>query len=403
MAPKRRFGKPDKQPDPVLLALIAQFFSNHGFKSSLRIFTTERQKRSRKGVFTDTYGEKHTVGLPQLDVIFRRYQEQNKVKPSSKAVNDESTSGESEAEEADSDVEMADGVDAKSESEDGSSSSSSSSSAESSDESEKEVVQSKANSKTLKRKASSSSSGSSESSSTGSDSSASEKDERPSKKAKVQSAKPESNSESSASSSSSDSESEAESEEPAAKVLLPESDSSSSSSSSEADSESDSDSGSGNEQETASKPNDAESDSSDSSSDDTSVSSEENDVDEEKVAPKVASPIPTTKTTTQPRASSDSSATLQGDPAPLPPWPERKKHTGARPTRLAELSATYDQNDPSYIDNKYVSYDYADRAYKDLSVTRGKGFTKEKNKKKRGSYRGGAIDTSGGKAFKFND
>jgi hypothetical protein len=37
---------------------------------------------------------------------------------------------------------------------------------------------------------------------------------------------------------------------------------------------------------------------------------------------------------------------------------------------------------------------YGLKAYKDLSVTRGKGFTKEKNKKKKGSYRGGKIDTS---------
>lgn len=53
--------------------------------------------------------------------------------------------------------------------------------------------------------------------------------------------------------------------------------------------------------------------------------------------------------------------------------------------------------------NKYKSYDYADRAYQDLSVTKGKGFTKEKNKKKRGSYRGGAIDVGGGKGIKFED
>lgn len=40
--------------------------------------------------------------------------------------------------------------------------------------------------------------------------------------------------------------------------------------------------------------------------------------------------------------------------------------------------------DPRFASNDYVSYDYADRAYRDLSVTKGKGFTKEKNKKKRG-------------------
>ncbi|KAK5173398.1 jun-like transcription factor [Saxophila tyrrhenica] len=40
--------------------------------------------------------------------------------------------------------------------------------------------------------------------------------------------------------------------------------------------------------------------------------------------------------------------------------------------------------DPRFSSNNYVPYDYADRAYQDLSVTKGKGFTKEKNKKKRG-------------------
>jgi hypothetical protein len=35
--------------------------------------------------------------------------------------------------------------------------------------------------------------------------------------------------------------------------------------------------------------------------------------------------------------------------------------------------------------------DYGKRAHQDLIVTRGAGFRKEKNKKKRGSYRGGEI------------
>lgn len=77
----------------------------------------------------------------------------------------------------------------------------------------------------------------------------------------------------------------------------------------------------------------------------------------------------------------------------------KKKHVGARPTPLAALSEQpYDG--PS---NDYISYAYADRAYADLSITRGRGFTKEKNKKKRGSYRGGPIDIDGGKSFKFDD
>ena len=41
--------------------------------------------------------------------------------------------------------------------------------------------------------------------------------------------------------------------------------------------------------------------------------------------------------------------------------------------------------DAKFSSNKYVPYDYANRAYQDLSVTKGKGFTKEKNKKKRGT------------------
>lgn len=35
--------------------------------------------------------------------------------------------------------------------------------------------------------------------------------------------------------------------------------------------------------------------------------------------------------------------------------------------------------------------DYGEKAHQDLIVTRGAGFRKEKNKKKRGSYRGGEI------------
>jgi hypothetical protein len=43
--------------------------------------------------------------------------------------------------------------------------------------------------------------------------------------------------------------------------------------------------------------------------------------------------------------------------------------------------------DPRLASNAYVPYDYAERAHRDLIVTKGKGFTKEKNKKKRGKSR----------------
>ncbi|KAI9700021.1 MAG: hypothetical protein M1836_002555 [Candelina mexicana] len=53
--------------------------------------------------------------------------------------------------------------------------------------------------------------------------------------------------------------------------------------------------------------------------------------------------------------------------------------------------------------NAYQPYDYAEKAHQDLIVTKGKNFTKEKNKKKRGSYRGGAIDVDGRKGIKFDE
>jgi hypothetical protein len=59
--------------------------------------------------------------------------------------------------------------------------------------------------------------------------------------------------------------------------------------------------------------------------------------------------------------------------------------------------------DPRLQSNAYVPYDYAQKAHEDLIVTKGKGFTKEKNKKKRGSYRGGPIDVHGKGGIKFED
>jgi hypothetical protein len=79
--------------------------------------------------------------------------------------------------------------------------------------------------------------------------------------------------------------------------------------------------------------------------------------------------------------------------------PKKKNHIENRFQRIKPDTCV----DPRFASNEYVSYDYADRAHADLIVTRGKGFTKEKNKKKRGSYRGGMIDTSGGKGIKFDD
>ncbi|KAK3401966.1 SRP40, C-terminal domain-containing protein, partial [Sordaria brevicollis] len=59
--------------------------------------------------------------------------------------------------------------------------------------------------------------------------------------------------------------------------------------------------------------------------------------------------------------------------------------------------------DPRLASNAFAGHEWGQKAHEDLIVTRGKGFTKEKNKKKRGSYRGGRIDTSAVGGIKFDD
>ena len=54
-------------------------------------------------------------------------------------------------------------------------------------------------------------------------------------------------------------------------------------------------------------------------------------------------------------------------------------------------------------DNSYQSFDtWGAKANQDLIVTKGKGFRSEKTKKKRGSYRGGAINV-GVNSIRFDD
>ena len=87
---------------------------------------------------------------------------------------------------------------------------------------------------------------------------------------------------------------------------------------------------------------------------------------------------------------------------PLPPSPVAKasKKKSNQPFQRIKPDTVVDERLAS---NAYVPYDYAQKAHEDLIVTRGKGFTKEKNKKKRGSYRGGFIDVDGKKGIKFED
>jgi len=57
---------------------------------------------------------------------------------------------------------------------------------------------------------------------------------------------------------------------------------------------------------------------------------------------------------------------------------------------------------PELASNEYNAHDYGLQAHRDLIVTRGEGFRKEKQKKKRGAYRGGTIDFAS-RSFKFED
>ncbi|KAF2103694.1 hypothetical protein NA57DRAFT_50565 [Rhizodiscina lignyota] len=168
------------------------------------------------------------------------------------------------------------------------------------------------------------------------------------------------------------------------------------------------------------------SDSSSNASSDSSSQSDDGSSDSE--SEKSAPTQPTTtgnNSADEQKASSDSSVTLaKASPEYQPPIAGAKQSKGKRKLSTSPDTSAQDQNpakipkkkntpfsripdnvkvDPRFASNEYVSYDYADRAYQDLSVTKGKGFTKEKNKKKRGAYRGGMIDIHGTKSIKFDD
>jgi hypothetical protein len=84
------------------------------------------------------------------------------------------------------------------------------------------------------------------------------------------------------------------------------------------------------------------------------------------------------------------------------------------PTEFSQTKKFFQRVDPQKVEflddrlktNGYLeskSSSYGDRAYRDLSVTRGSDFKKEKNKKKKGTYSGGQIDTNKIHSIKFTD
>jgi hypothetical protein len=383
---KKAAGNGDLVPPPEVLGLVGSFFTQYGLEYTKKAFAKELKRLQQTADWPAPPAAETAVDLQST---FMKWVEERKTQPA------ESTS----------------------ESEDATSVSESTSSSSSSDSSE----------------VSSEDDSSSDESSTSEDQIKSKSAQKP-QKSKVQkrAASPSSSSSSSASDSDADDEDDnktatpvksttgkkksktaPENTEAVVKKNLKRKAESSSSESSASDSESDS----SDDDRAAKRAKVTTKDAADdASTSETSTSiSEESDEDEDiGNAGKLANGM---KPVSVQEASSESSGTVRGDNmdidtqqptsedaserTPRSTAPLKKKHDGARPTPLAQLSAHATAD--SHISNAYQSYEYAERAYNDLSVTRGKGFTKEKNKKKRGSYRGGPIDISGGKGFKFDD
>jgi SRP40, C-terminal domain len=447
---RRVHGVPDRPaPDPLLLTLIGIFLTDFGFNSTSRLFTNERQARQNLKGWEEALGKKIDKNTPKLEQIFRDWHRDWLVKQGDDTSSSESSSGASDDSSSDEGSEA--GVQVKKnaqlmDSEDNDSSSTGSD-VEMKDISQPKKDKKKSNSKSKSKKVPSPSpslsSSSSDSDADDEKENAQPKAEEAPKKAKQSvAAKPTvadmvNKLKRKARTSSPELVSDPSEDEKPIKVKKRKTESTVSTPVTSVK---------------ASKPAKARKESTTKSSKPPkpkiaevvmpdvaflpSSSSSESETSAAESAKAVTLPaIPT--------ASSDSSVTINGDskkpstnaspssnsssssatstssssdsdtaaPPPLskkstpahPKPTEKKTPKGAKPTPLATLSTSTDP--AAHPSNKYQSYDYADRAYKDLSVTRGKGFTKEKNKKKRGSYRGGLIDVNagGGKSFKFED
>lgn len=337
-------------PPAELLNLVESFLERNAFKKALEALKKQR-------------GGKETGAVPKgatLELVYTAWKSAES-KPKVVTAKDDSS-------------------DSDSDSSDESSSSSSESEDDDTDMDEAPKVPSPAAGKqplSLKRKAESSSDESSsddDSSSSESDSDSSD-DEPKAKKQKTVSAPPakkkkDVSSDSDSSSGDSDSSS---------------SDSSSESSSDESSDDSDSDSEVP--AKVAAKVALPESDSGSSSSDD---SSSDSDSDSSAPASK--------KKSLSKKDSSDSSATLEDPPLPPQPTAAERKKINEPFSRIPKDI----QVDPRFASNAYIPMSYSQRAHEDLIVTKGKGFLKEKNKKKKGSFRGGAIDITEKKGVYFD-
>ncbi|KAK5190294.1 jun-like transcription factor [Exophiala xenobiotica] len=388
---KKATGNGDLVPPPEVLGLVGSFFTQYGLESTKNAFAKELKRLQQTADWPAPPAAETAVDLQST---FMKWVEEQKTQPAESTSESEDATSVSENTSTSS-TSSEDSSDSSEVSSEDDSSSDESSTSE--DQIKSKSAQKPQRSKVPKRAASPSSS----SSSSASDSDADDEDENKTatpvkstagrKKSKTA----------------------PETTEAVVKKNLKRKAESSSSESSSSDSESDS-----SDDERAAKRTkvNTKDGADDASTSETSTSTSEESDEDENIgnAGELANG---TKPVSVQEASSESSGTVRGDNmdvdtqqptfeddserTPRSTAPLKKKHTGAKPTPLAQLSAHATAD--SHISNAYQSYEYAERAYNDLSVTRGKGFTKEKNKKKRGSYRGGPIDISGGKGFKFDD
>ena len=216
-----------------------------------------------------------------------------------------------------------------------------------------------------------------------------------------------------------------------AKAATVSSDSSDSDSSSNADSESESDSESDSENSdhiiTALRdaevkkaaatplPVDSDSDSSSNGSDsDSSSSSSDSELDDAKAKPAAPKAVSTSGSDISASSATVGKASPKVFPvdkfAPLPPDPMAKANNRGRNNGNAKQTTEPFSRvrkdvkvDPRLASNAFAGHEWGQKAHEDLIVTKGKGFTKEKNKKKKGSYKGGRIDTNARGGIKFDD
>jgi hypothetical protein len=411
-------------PPSELIDLVGAFLVDNEFTNTSRSFVTEKKGRGLR--------ESEINDVLSLSTIYNEWRQwkddklsattsANELEPSRKNTKKDAGSSESSSDEDDSDIEMEDAEPAKKHARRKSSpsvSSSSSSDSDADDENETPVVKAsspKAKVNALKRKEHPDSDSSSSESGSDSDSSSesSSEDEAPkAKKAKTEaSSSDDSSSDNSSSSSDSDSDSSSKSEVAKAKEIASESSSSGSESSSESGSDSDASTNSiarkvplpeSGSDSTSDSESDSDSDNAaNKQNSDTSATLSDQAKQDESSAQSSSGSSSSSSEDTPKIASKAEVAPARKLSPPLPPNPTKKfpRKNNQPFSRIPKDTKVDDR----LASNAYVPYDYAERAHQDLIVTKGKGFTKEKNKKKRGSYRGGYIDIEGKKGIKFDD